>query len=135
MEEYKRLDIDPVLSEIAKGILEDEARHLAFNHIYLEDRFSERFQQSNEGGVSFSERLRQRLKMVLANIPAVFDALSADMKEIGMDREAIFARLSQEAMQRLDRSVNAGADVAAGKISGKDDEKSQRAAQIAANPN
>ena len=43
MEEFVRLDLDPVLSDIAHGILLDEARHLGFNHIYLEDHFKESF--------------------------------------------------------------------------------------------
>lgn len=33
MEEFRRLDVDPLLSKIADGILIDEARHLSFNHI------------------------------------------------------------------------------------------------------
>ncbi len=134
MEEFKRLDIDPVLSEIAKGILEDEARHLAFNHIYLEERFSLQYQQSNETGQTFGDHLRSRLKNVLSNVPAIFDVLAPDLKELGMDREAIFDRLSREALQRLDKSVAAGAGVAAGKLSSDAGEKAQRAAQIAANP-
>jgi hypothetical protein len=135
MEEFKRLDIDPVLSEIAKGILEDEARHLAFNHIYLEDRFSAQYRQGNESGETFSQHLRNRLKSVLINVPAIFDVLAPDLKELGMDREAIFDRLSREALQRLDKSVAAGAGVAAGKLSGESGEKAERAAQIAGNPN
>ena len=117
VEEFKRLDIDPVLSEICKGIIEDEARHLAFNHIYLEDRFSSVFKRDVNDGQSFGDRLRARLKSVLEKVPPIFDVLDADMKAIGLDRQAIFDRLSADAMRRLDHSVNAGAasakDVAA----------------------
>ncbi len=112
MEEFKRIDVDPVLSEIARGILEDEARHLAFNHIYLEDRFCQQFKLSTEGGASFSEKLRERLKSVLATVPAIFDVLEPDLKLLGIDRHALFDRLSAEALQRLDRSVNSGENVA-----------------------
>lgn len=134
MEEFKRLDLDPVLSEIASGILEDEARHLAFNHIYLEDKFSARFRTGGEDGAAFRERLRERIKNVLSKVPPIFELLAADMKAIGLDREDLFNRVSVEAMQRLDRSASAGADVAAGKLSQESGEKAIRAAQIAANP-
>lgn len=113
MEEFKRIDIDPVLSEIASGILEDEARHLAFNHIYLEDRFAQMFRMSADEGAKFSQQLRERLKSVLSNVPAIFDVLDADLKLIGIDRHALFDKLSSEAMQRLNRSVDSGANVAA----------------------
>lgn len=118
MEEFKRLDLDPVLSEIARGILEDEARHLAFNHIYLEDRFVQAFKESSTLGNAFGARLRERLGKVLASVPAIFDALGDDLKVLGIDRELIYERLCKDAMQRLDRSVKSGADVASGALSG-----------------
>jgi hypothetical protein len=113
VEEFKRLDLDSALSEICQGIIEDEARHLAFNHIYLEDRFSAVFKRGGNDGQTFSERLRARLKSVLEKVPPIFDVLDADMKAIGLDRHAIFERLSADAMRRLDHSVNAGAESAA----------------------
>jgi hypothetical protein len=134
MEEFKRLDLDPVLSEIAHGILEDEARHLAFNHIYLEERFSQYFRQGLKEGETFSDRLRDRLKNVLSNVPPIFDVLEADMKNMGMDRHGIFERLSTEAMQRLNRSVAAGADVASGAASGDLSAKVDRGTAAAAEP-
>lgn len=129
MHEFKRLDLDPCLSEIARGILEDEARHLAFNHIYLEDRFSEHYQKSHEGGKTFSEHLRQRMRSVLATVPAILDTLAPDLKEIGVDPDALFQKLSEECMQRLDRSATAGSNVAAGVLSSKLADKVERASE------
>jgi protein-disulfide isomerase-like protein with CxxC motif len=51
-----------VLSDIADGILKDEARHLGFNHIYLEDRFTGMFTAGEEGGKVYGESLHQRLR-------------------------------------------------------------------------
>ena len=127
VEEFKRLDLDPVLSEISRGILEDEARHLAFNHIYLEDRFSELYQKSATDGKSFSEHLRQRMESVLATVPAILNALEPDLKQVGMSRESMFDRLKTDAMQRLDRSITAGANVASGSASAKFEDKIERA--------
>ena len=126
MHEFKRLDLDPVLSEIASRILEDEARHLAFNHIYLEDRFMQQFRRSGSDGNSFREQLRERTRSVLAKVPAIFEALAPDLKAIGIDREAMFDRLSKESMQRLDRSASSGADVAKGKLSNRVPEQTAR---------
>lgn len=126
MEEFKRLDLDPVLSEIASGVLEDEARHLAFNHIYLEDRFFQAFKASSKLGDAFGDRLRQRLLHVLSSVPAILDALAPDLKAIGIDRESLYDRLAKDAMQRLDRSVKSGADVAAGALSGAQNDRVER---------
>jgi len=131
VEEFKRLDIDPVLSEISRGIIEDEARHLAFNHIYLEDRFSAVFKRGANDGKTFGEQLRQRLKSVLATVPAIFDVLEPDLKLIGIDRHALFERLSADALHRLDRSVNAGADAASGSASSGMAERVERATEEA----
>ena len=127
MHEFKRLDLDPCLSEIARGILEDEARHLAFNHIYLEDRFTSQFRKNHESGSSFSDELRKRLKSVLATVPAIFDTLEPDLKELKIDRHALFERLSVESMQRLDRSVDSGANVAKGLLANSAEDKLDRA--------
>jgi hypothetical protein len=134
MEEFKRIDVDPLLSEIARGILEDEARHLAFNHIYLEDRFAEAFKKNNADGQTFSDRLRERLKGVLANVPAILDVLDADLKQLGIAREPLYERLCSESMQRLNRSVDSGANVASGAVSGAMADRVERGANAAAQP-
>jgi hypothetical protein len=108
MEEFVRLDLDPLLSEIADGILVDEARHLGFNHIYLEDRFGELFRDDAEVAGAYSQRLRGRLREVLALVPPMFAALSSELSEIGIDVEGILHRLGEEAMERLDNSMLAG---------------------------
>ena len=115
MEEFRRLDLDPVLSEIADGILIDEARHLGFNHIYLEDKFSGFFQEDPAAGQSRSEQLHERLRKVLAMVQPMIDTLHGELTEIGVDTEALFHNLSREASRRLDKSIAAGRRVAAGK--------------------
>jgi hypothetical protein len=115
MEEFKALDLDPVLSDIADGILVDEARHLGFNHIYLEDRFTELFGEGAIRGRSYAESLRGQLDSVLSLVPPMLQALEVELREIGIDAEALFDKLSQEAVWRLDKSINAGERVATGK--------------------
>lgn len=114
MEEFRRLDLDPVLSEIADGILLDEARHLGFNHIYLEDRFSGLFGNGGEEGEAQCEHLRGRLEKVLSGVRPILDALAAELTEMGIDPEALYYKLAQEAAWRLDKSIEAGRRVAAG---------------------
>ena len=132
MEEFKRLDLDPVLSEISSGILEDEARHLAFNHIYLEDRFSQYFKKDLKEGETFGDKLRARLNTVLQSVPAIFDTLAVDMKNIGIDRHWLLERLSADAMQRLNRSVAAGANLAQGALADDELARAERGRQSAA---
>jgi hypothetical protein len=121
VEEFKRLDVDPVLSEISRGIIEDEARHLAFNHIYLEERIASLCKKNAGDGKSCGEHLRQRLKAVLATVPAIMDVLDADLKEIGIDRRALTEKLEADALQRLNRSLTAGENSAAEAASAKPD--------------
>lgn len=116
MEEFKRIDVDPVLSDVADGILQDEARHLGFNHIYLEDRFSQLFQEEEEEGESFSGQLSRRLQNVLNHVEPIFDALDEELTEVGIDRHQVVHDLSEEARRRLARSIKAGRKVAARQI-------------------
>ncbi len=60
MEEFCRLDLDPVLSDIADGILDDEARHLGFNHIYLEERFASLYSRDAAAGADGEGALQGR---------------------------------------------------------------------------
>ena len=114
MEEFRRLDLDPVLSEISDGILLDEARHLGFNHIYLEDRFTGLFKQGDEEGNSLSIHLHGRLQDVLGKVRPMFDALREELTEIGIDIEELLHKLADEASWRLDKSIEAGRRIAAG---------------------
>jgi len=120
MEEFRRLDLDPVLSEIADGILIDEARHLGFNHIYLEDRFSGLFKSDAEAGRSQSEHLHARLQSVLAKVLPMIQALETELTEIGVDTAALFHQLGEEAAWRLDKSIQAGQRVAQGQAVASD---------------
>jgi hypothetical protein len=123
MEEFRRLDLDPVLSEISDGILFDEARHLGFNHIYLEDRFSAMFQDDGEEGRSYSKHLHGRLQDVVSQVPPIFRALDTELREMGIDTEKLLYDLEKEATWRLDKSIQAGERVAAGKAKASDPEE------------
>jgi hypothetical protein len=123
MEEFRRLDLDPVLSEIADGILLDEARHLGFNHIYLEDRFSGLFQQGEDEGKTYTEHLHARLQAVLSQVPPIFNALASELNEMGIDTERLLFDLGKEAAWRLDKSIQAGERVAAGKADASNPEE------------
>ena len=112
LEDFKRLDIDPVLSDVSDGILLDEARHLGFNHIYLEDRFSRLFQEEAQEGEEFSGQLSQRLQKVLDHVNPIFEALDVELRDIGMDRHELLYKLGQESKRRLARSIKAGRKVA-----------------------
>lgn len=108
MKELERLDLDPVLSEIAHGILRDEARHLGFNHIYLEDRFGDVFRGDAEQAEAFSKHLHDRLQGVLDQVDPMLDAVDAELEEVGFDRYALHRELSKEARERLTKSIEAG---------------------------
>ncbi len=123
MEEFCRLDLDPVLSDIADGILDDEARHLGFNHIYLEDRFASLYRREGGGENSGNEddrdqaaallaRLHRRVDLVMAKLPPVFERLSREFDDLGMERDRLLSEVDREAHRRLDRSAKAGRRVA-----------------------
>ncbi len=120
MQEFVRLDLDPVLSEISHGILEDEARHLGFNHIYLEDHFAALAIKSAPEATDYAEHLRERLTAVLAAVPPIFKALDTELAEMGIDWHAIFDAVSQEASERLERSIERGGKIAAGQAAAHD---------------
>lgn len=126
MEDFRRLDLDPVLSEIADGILVDEARHLGFNHIYLEERFATLFRKAQEEGQTFGDHLRSRLHRVLQLILPIFEALGPDMRGVGLDPEALFGELEKDAMRRLEKSIEAGQKVAARESAASDPAEAAR---------
>lgn len=108
MEEFRRLDLDPVLSKIADGILIDEARHLGFNHIYIEDKFSRLYGELEDRGASYAARLHARMDRVLAFVPPLLDELATELANLGIDRIELYEKISDEARQRLQRSIDAG---------------------------
>jgi len=113
MHEFKRLDLDTVLSDICDGILQDEARHLGFNHIYMEDRFCRLFAENGDAAARQSAQLHERLHKVLGGVPPIIAALSAELTELGIDGEKLYATVCEESERRLDRSIEAGRRVAA----------------------
>lgn len=114
MQEFMRLDLDPVLSEISKGILDDEARHLAFNHIYLEDQFAALSLKSADDAGTEAEHLRSRLESVLGLVPPILSQLEVELREIGIDADALYDELAGEARERLQRSIQRGSRIAGG---------------------
>jgi hypothetical protein len=112
MEELVRLDLDPILSEIADGILLDEARHLGFNHIYLEDRFADLYRHENGSAAATAEQLHARLQAVLAHVEPIFTALDTELRDIGIDVERVRHQLAEEAKERLGKSIAAGERIA-----------------------
>ena len=120
MQEFLRLDLDPVLSEISEGILEDEARHLGFNHIYLEDQFAALTLKSADEASAEAEHLRQRLQAVLDSVPPILAALESELREVGIDADALYSELAEEAAERLERSIRRGGRIASGQAEAHD---------------
>ncbi len=114
MIEFRDADVDPVLSDIAAGILEDEARHLAFNHLYLEQRFADTYRRGVDEGDQASDFLHRKLERVLDHVPPMLEALDADLVEIGIDWRRMVARLRDETTDRLDKSIDRGSRVGSG---------------------
>jgi len=112
MHEFKRLDLDPVLSEISDGILRDESRHLGFNHIYLEDKFAALYENDAAEAERLAAHLRGRLRSVLEGAAPVLGDMATELKAVGIDREELFGTCSEEALRRLDKSIEAGRRVA-----------------------
>ena len=108
MEEFRRLDIDPLLSKIADGILLDEARHLGFNHIYIEDEMKRLVMSSPDEAQAREEHLHAHLQKVLAALPPALDALADEFAGIGVDRIELFDKVGDEAARRLQKSIESG---------------------------
>ncbi len=108
------LDLDPVLSDICAGIIEDESRHLGFNHIYIEDQFRELFTADEEGAEKKAESLRARMDHVLAGVPPITNAIRDDMKDLGIDMDRVQDILDRVARHRLDKAIYGGKDRALG---------------------
>jgi hypothetical protein len=112
--EFRELDLDPVLSEICHGILKDEARHLGFNHIYMEDRFRTLLVngEPDASARAQAQHLESRLDAVLSKVSPIFDELDSEMKSIRIDREALLYRVGKEARQRLAKAIGMGRTLA-----------------------
>jgi hypothetical protein len=112
--ELRDLDLDPVLSDICAGILEDEARHLGFNHIYIEEQFKDLYKENVEEADTKAEGLRNRMKYVLEGVPPIIDAIREDMTDLGIDMDKVQDVLTRVASHRLDKAINSGKDQALG---------------------
>lgn len=108
LEEFVRLDLDSVLSEICHGILEDESRHLGFNQIYMEDRFSGLFAGGDGQGIDAGSALEARMRRVLDHVPPMLEAVAGELDEIGIDRAQLLDRLERDVARRLARSIERG---------------------------
>ena len=108
MEEFRRLDLDPILSKVADGILLDEARHLGFNHIYIEDEFKRLTLETEDRGEAREKHLHSHLQQVLAALPPMLDTLTTELRDIGIDRVEMYDKVAEEAVRRLDKSIIAG---------------------------
>ncbi|MDX1384889.1 MAG: hypothetical protein R3190_14650 [Thermoanaerobaculia bacterium] len=117
MTELLRIDVDPALSEICEGILRDEARHLGFNRIYVEDKLSRLEAADPASAQAYADRLNERMELVLAEVPKFLGSLETEFREIGFRSEMVIEELRIEARQRMERAIaagrNAGAKLAA----------------------
>ena len=100
-EELRRVDFDPVFNHICGRILEDEARHLAFDHVFLEDRLA----GDDEAREAQRRQLRARLDAVLAYVPPILSALGPDIRRLGLDADDFYGRLRDDTTRRLERSI------------------------------
>ena len=114
LEELRQLRLDPVLTEICGRILEDEARHLGFNHVFLEDRLAAPSSPRNGEDRDLAEHLRRRLRTVIEYVPPMLKGLDADVRAIGIDPNAFYGRLCEEVHSRLERSIFSGAKLVRG---------------------
>ena len=107
--EFREADIDPVLSEICAGILEDEARHLGFNHVYMCDRFKDLFEKDGEEAAEkYAAHLERRRVHVFEGVEPIMDAIDDELKSIGLDRDRILDTVGRVTKKRLEKSILAG---------------------------
>ena len=127
--ELRDLDLDPVLSDICAGILEDEARHLGFNHIYMEDQFRQFYAKDPEKADEKADGLRDRMKYVLEGVPPIIEAVREDMDELGIDMDKVQDILDRVARHRLDKAINGGKDQALGTKTAETEPEAETALQ------
>jgi hypothetical protein len=108
LEALRAVVADPVFGDMCERILEDEARHLGFNHVFLADRFREARGAKPRHDVDETvERLADRLRKVLDLVPPILRDLDADVSALGIDPEAFLDALNLECHARLRKSVAA----------------------------
>lgn len=106
LEELRERDVDPLFTELAGRVLADEARHLAFNHLWVEDRVSGL--DAPDRAEAEAGRIRARVDEVLAMVPPILDELEADMATFGIDRADLQESIFDESRRRIERSIGDG---------------------------
>ena len=109
LEALRDKDIDPTFTELAGRILRDESRHLAFNHLWVEDHLAGLAARGERTTVEAeARRIRGRVDEVLAMVPPMLDDLQADMESFGIGRADLEERIFAESRRRIDKSIAAG---------------------------
>lgn len=108
LEEVVARDLDPTLTTMCRAILEDEARHLAFNHVFLADRFRSLFGRDEGDARDTADHLDARLTRVLERVPPIQEALADDSRALGIDGPDLYERLCADSRRRLHRSIGEG---------------------------
>lgn len=106
--EFREVDVDPALSEICDGILRDEARHLGFNHVYLEDHFRKLYAADPVAADIRADQLRKRIKWVIEAVPPMTLALRKELDHIGINMDRVNHTLDKVAHERLDKAIFGG---------------------------
>lgn len=106
LEALRGIVADPVFGAMCERILEDETRHLGFNHVFLADRFREARRDTPPHDVDeTAARLERRLGKVLDLVPPILRDLDADVRALGIDPVAFLDALDVECRARLRKSV------------------------------
>lgn len=107
-EDLRALGLDPVLDEMCRRILIDETRHIAFNHIFVEDRFYQNVLSADGDASALATRLREKLESVLEKVGPVMGDIHKDCVDIGLEPDKIHAQVCEESRRRLDNSIASG---------------------------
>ncbi len=128
MEEFKRLDLDPVLSEISRGILEDEARASGVQPHLPRRPLQPIFPQGTERRRELQRTPARPAAERAQQCPRDFRYARGGPERTRHRRHEMQARLAEDAMSRLNRSVDAGASMAKGALSNDQVARAERGA-------
>lgn len=105
LESFREVDLDPVLSELCNRILIDEARHLAFNHVFLSDRLRGQVERKADESDAYIGGLRARVEHVLEHVPPMFEALAQELKDCGVSTDDVLNEVFEQSRKRFEKSV------------------------------
>jgi hypothetical protein len=105
LEAFREVDLDPVLSELCNRILIDEARHLAFNHVFLSDRLRGQLAKHPNTSEAYIDTLRERVDHVLDHVPPMFEALAQELKDCGVSTDDVLGEVFEQSRRRFEKSV------------------------------